>query len=89
MGECAYLVAYLDTTVHPPVVKGCGIYSENAKTLTDGINNKKFCVDIQSVSGRDYEEARKKLVAFLKEWCEIEHSPFRWVKPFIEHELED
>lgn len=88
MGELAYLVLYLDTSVFPAEVKGAGIYSEDASSLEAPEPNT-FPLTVLSVGGADYEAAHAELVKQLKIDLGSKFSRFMWIEPFIRDELED
>lgn len=88
MNNAAYLVAVLDTRVSPPVVKGCGIYSESAMSLTGAQTNEVFTVDVMVVHGKDYEDALNRMKQYLRFEFTLDYSPFKWLEPFLKDEME-
>jgi len=69
----AFLVATIDTTKIPYEVVGADIYSESALSLT--LISKGYCnVDVFSVIGDNYADAKKKLIDNI-----VHDSYFKWV----------
>ena len=86
--EKAYLVAHLDTTKDPPVLKGFATYSSSADNVTK-MGRKEMLLDVMhtEVSGKDvyYGDAKKDLVNYLKSpQCHLRHTG-----PAVERMLED
>jgi hypothetical protein len=77
LNRTAYLVAHLDTATSPPVVKGVGIYSEPARSLT--MIRGMFAVDVYDEWGTDYEDAIRNLLKSIRLYPSI----FAWVKPLM------
>ncbi len=67
MARRAYLVAHFDITSGKPVLTGTGIYSESAQSLTGAIGRGQWSADVIDVAGYNFAEARKKLIAGIRE----------------------
>jgi hypothetical protein len=56
MPKC-FLVAHIDATKSPPVMKCLGLYSESALCLTSVDRNRNWMVDVWEVEGATYQAA--------------------------------
>lgn len=71
MNRTCYLVAHVDGTVSPPVIRHLGMYSEGAGSVTCG-QWREFPIDLHQETGDDYEDAHQRMVAELRhERCQI------------------
>ena len=78
MNKTAYLVAFIDTKIKPPIVQDIGIFSEPSPTCSLRFRP----VLLHEVTGTNYEDAEKRLSQIIKtnpefQWCEAFRTP-RW-----------
>jgi hypothetical protein len=66
MSDRCYLVAHIDTSLSPPVLRGFGIYSESAGSLTCA-QRRAWPLDVWSTEGRDYGEASERMREMLSD----------------------